>query len=412
MSNDEIANIPTKDKVYHYGIKDKRVTGLSVRVQPTGKKEYIYRFYLHDKQPTMNLGDVTQNDYEQIITRLQHYNTLVRQGLDPRIELHQQINPYFDYKNKCFGEISQLWLNIKISEAKLDQKTLYNYSYVCGILNHYIGKMPINQIKPITMLTVCQAIQKDYSVNYGQLAKTYASMIFRFAITYEICENDPTTLLKGQLDTQQTRNHPAITDEAAFKKLIADIYRFDRCDKIVWYALNILPYVFVRRNDLTHWRWEDVDFASKQWIFRPNKKGKAAMVESLVVPLADEVLELLGQVQSHTNSSTGLVFPSPRNPHKPLGKTTLLGVLHKMGYKGEQCVHGFRACAKTLLMEKEEFRYSDMTTELQLGHLLKDSYGKAYNRVKDLSVRSKMMADWAKYIKSLQQSASLDQTKA
>ncbi|UZA04760.1 integrase arm-type DNA-binding domain-containing protein (plasmid) [Moraxella bovis] len=409
MMNDMIDDIPIKDKVYNYGIKDKRVTGLSVRVHPTGRKEYIYRFYLHDKQPTMNLGDVTQNDYEQIIARLQQYNALVRQGLDPRLELHQQANPYFDYKNKRFKEISELWLGIKVNEGKLDKKTLYNYTYVCGILNQYIGEMPINQIKPITMLTTCKAIQSDHSINYGRLAKTYAGMIFRFAVTYELCENDPTTLLKGQLDTQKTRNHPALTEEESFKTLVADMYRFDDCDKIVWYALNVLPYVFVRSTDLLYWRWEDVDFGTKQWIFEPNKKGKAQMVDSLIVPLADEVIDHLKQVQAYTGLNTGLVFPSPRDNNKPLGKTTLLKNFHKMGYKGEQCVHGFRACAKTILMEKEEFRYSDMTTELQLGHLLKDSYGRAYNRVKDLTVRTKMMADWGKYIGGLQRNARDDE---
>lgn len=51
---------------------------------------------------------------------------------------------------------------------------------------------------------------------------------------------------------------------------------------------------------------------------------------------------------------------------QPMGKTTLLKAFHRMGYKGEHCVHGFRASAKTILMQKKRFRYSDTATELQL----------------------------------------------
>lgn len=72
-----------------------------------------------------------------------------------------------------------------------------------------------------------------------------------------------------------------------------------------------------------------------------------------------------------------------------------------MGYKGEHCVHGFRASAKTILMQKKEFRYSDTATELQLAHKLVDSYGRAYNRMTEIEERTRMMNDWGDYLESL-----------
>ena len=74
---------------------------------------------------------------------------------------------------------------------------------------------------------------------------------------------------------------------------------------------------------------------------------------------------------------------------------------HRMGYKGEHCVHGFRASAKTILMQKKEFRYSDTATELQLAHKLVDSYGRAYNRMTEIEERTRMMNDWGDYLESL-----------
>nr|WP_241879589.1 hypothetical protein [Psychrobacter sp. PraFG1]UNK06411.1 hypothetical protein MN210_07835 [Psychrobacter sp. PraFG1] len=84
-----------------------------------------------------------------------------------------------------------------------------------------------------------------------------------------------------------------------------------------------------------------------------------------------------------------------------MSKATLVQAFHRLGYKGKHCTHGFRAAAKTLLMEQPELRYSDIVTELQLGHRIKDTHGGAYNRLDEISTRTQMMQHWADYIDSL-----------
>ena len=85
----------------------------------------------------------------------------------------------------------------------------------------------------------------------------------------------------------------------------------------------------------------------------------------------------------------------------------MVKAFHRLGYKGVQCAHGFRASAKTMLMEQPELRYSDIATELQLGHKIKDTHGGAYNRIDEIETRIQMMQDWADYIDKLRASASL-----
>ena len=404
----DLQNIPIRDKVYNFGIKDKRISGLSVRVKANGEKEYIYRYRFFDKQPTINLGDVFSSNYEDIVAKVKNFNELLKQGYDPAIDNEQQLNPYYEYKGQQFKIIAQLWIDHQIKHKNPSKQTLYNYRYVTDILNKHIGDIMIDNLKPVTMLNVCQAIQQDYSENYGILARRYAGMIFRFGMTYEICRDNPTSTLAEQLTKPVTINHPAVTEEADFKKLLIDTYNFKKCHKIIWHAINLMPFVFVRSNDLLNWRWEDINFEKNQWIFEPSKKGRSkSTVESLVVPLSKPVLKRLDAVREYTGLSSGLVFPSPKtltlDPalHQPMGKTTLLKALHRMGYKGEHCVHGFRASAKTILMQKKEFRYSDTATELQLAHKLVDSYGRAYNRMTEIEERTRMMNDWGDYLESL-----------
>lgn len=87
-----------------------------------------------------------------------------------------------------------------------------------------------------------------------------------------------------------------------------------------------------------------------------------------------------------------------------ISKATLVQIFHRLGYKDVQCTHGFRASAKTLLMEQPELRYSDIVTELQLGHRIKDTHGGAYNRLDEIDTRVQMMQDWADYIDKLRNS--------
>ena len=75
--------------------------------------------------------------------------------------------------------------------------------------------------------------------------------------------------------------------------------------------------------------------------------------------------------------------------------------LHKLGFKGIQTAHGFRATARTVLDEvlqqRQEF------AEHQLGHAVRDPNGRAYNRTSFLPERRQMMQLWADYLDVLKQ---------
>ena len=83
-----------------------------------------------------------------------------------------------------------------------------------------------------------------------------------------------------------------------------------------------------------------------------------------------------------------------------MSENTLNQALRRMGFdSSEQTTHGFRAIARTLLEEK--FKYDYRMIEMQLGHLVRDSNGRAYNRVTWLDERKEMMQKWADYLDSI-----------
>jgi integrase len=66
-----------------------------------------------------------------------------------------------------------------------------------------------------------------------------------------------------------------------------------------------------------------------------------------------------------------------------MSDNAVLSALRRMGYaKEEMTGHGFRAMARTLLVER--LGVDEAVIEAQLAHAVRDSLGRAYNRTQFL----------------------------
>lgn len=101
---------------------------------------------------------------------------------------------------------------------------------------------------------------------------------------------------------------------------------------------NLLHSIFVialhtgmRRGEILSLRWEDVDFKNRELQLPTSKNG-----EPRDVPMSDEVFKVLSELASSKKANiSGLVFPSPYNPKKPVDiVSSWRRVLKKAGIKG------------------------------------------------------------------------------
>ncbi|WP_261863337.1 tyrosine-type recombinase/integrase [Psychrobacter sp. JCM 18900] len=268
-----------------------------------------------------------------------------------------------------------------------------------------IGDLRMDDITSEMILSVCESIQnnENQATFVGASTRLYTEKVFSFAVARGLCDRNVAVDTRGELAPANSGNHlPAITKPDQFATLLKDMSDFRGASKITLEAMNLLPYVFVRSIDLRSMRWNDIDWDNNTWAFSPTKgEGRDDMVSHLVVPLATQVISRLRNIQSITGYKEH-VFASMRGSSNAyISKATLVQIFHRLGYKDVQCAHGFRASAKTLLMEQPELRYSDIVTELQLGHRIKDTHGGAYNRLDEIDTRVQMMQDWADYIDEL-----------
>jgi integrase len=105
------------------------------------------------------------------------------------------------------------------------------------------------------------------------------------------------------------------------------------------------------------------------------------------VPLSHQVVAKLRQLHMLTGGGAFL-FPSLRGGNKkPISDATLLAGLAAVGYTSKvQTVHGFRATARTVMVEK--LNVDERYVEAQLAHAVKDANGNAYNRTTFLRERT------------------------
>ena len=95
-----------------------------------------------------------------------------------------------------------------------------------------------------------------------------------------------------------------------------------------------------------------------------------------------------------------------------MSENTIRAALRSMGYaNGEMTPHGFRALARTLIIENMP-GVSPEVIEAQLAHGKSGPLGMAYDRAEFMAQRRQLMAAWADYLDKLRIGAEVIAMKA
>ena len=256
--------------------------------------------------------------------------------------------------------------------------------------------MPISQIKPIDVLDACKPVESKGFLETALKMKSLAGQVFRYGVQTARCERDVTQDLKGALKQPPVKHYPAILDPEEFGAMLRDIDDYNGLFE-TRSALKLIAMLFVRAGEIRYAKWDEFDLEKKTWIFTP-RKTKRKIGTSLVVPLPDQAIEILTALSEHRRSE--FVFPAIHTSVQPMSENTMNQALKRLGIAGDiHTIHGFRASARTMIVEQLNFR--EQLVEMQLGHRVRDMHGRAYNRTTLLKERTEMMQKWADYLDSL-----------
>lgn len=369
--------------------------GLYLWVTPAGGKIWRIRYRIEKKEQILTLGKYPFISLVEAREQLAQLKARLVKNIDPKALSLSETEPTFEaVALEWHGKQSQVWsTSHSVSVIQRAQKHLFPF----------IGSLGISQIRPKQILEITDRLERAGIYEQAHRVRQIADQVFCYAIARELCETNPANAIKGALAPKKTKHFAAILEPEALGIFLrkADAYEGTL---IVRQALRLTPHLFVRPGMLRHMEWVELDFKENLWSV-PASKMKTD--EDIIIPLSMQAKKIIQEIEFYTEGGR-YVFPSGNQIHmalpfeaqKPMSENAITKAIELMGYKkGVVTAHGFRATARTLLDEKLEVKVDYI--EQQLGHVVRDPLGRAYNRTKHLKARAEMMQRWSDYLDSL-----------
>lgn len=303
---------------------------------------------------------------------------------------------------KTFSQLANEWYaNQKPGwSSSHAEKVLYRLE---KYLQPEFGDKRVALIKRKDISALFRKIGEETSRATVDKVRQIAHGVFDVADSDGDIDGNPCPKLTSIVRAHVVKHHAAFTDPTKLMPLLQAIENYAG-SIFVKTALQLLPEVFLRSGELRPAKWEEIDFEKRQWLVPASRmKGgieKKATAGEHIVPLSPRAIELLRGLQRFSGVEK-YIFRGQGKSNPWLSDAALCQAIRRMGFdtKSEQSIHGFRATARTMIVER--LGWLEPVVELQLAHVVKDSNGNAYNRTALLSARRAMVDEWSRYLSEL-----------
>lgn len=385
----------TKIRAKKEGTKPIRMAdgrGLSLLIRPSGSRSWQLGYTRSNgKSATATLGTYPEVSLKEARDLAEKTRAQLRTGLDPITEKR---------RGRAEGEPIDLFK--KITEDFLAKRTNWSDGHMERFRNRMekdvwprIGSLPVGDIQAIDVMSAIQPILDRGKVNTAKRVVGMIGQVMSYAVVIGLAPINPAQGLSGALDdTPPTVHRAAVTnDHETLAKILDDIWSWEG-GSMAQSILKMCVLIFARPGEIRHMRWSEID--GDLWRYKVSKTGVTQ-----IVPLSGQALEVIESVRSF-NGHREFVFANVMTG-KPLSDVMPMRLLEKLGWHDVQSAHGFRAVARTELIEVLD--YDTKIVEFQLSHRSSEVHAGAYDRVKMVDKRRVMMQDWADWLSSLRHSA-------
>jgi integrase len=376
--------------------------GLYLEVSPSGGCWWRLKYRVLAREKRLSLGTYPDVSLREARSKRDDARKLLNQGVDPGVArkaekaagVERAANTFEVLAREWFGEHSRTFAPEHADRVlRLLERDLFPW----------IGKRPVAEITVPELLEVLRRVKDRGALDTAHRAQTYCRKVFQYAIATARAEANPAMHIQGVLPPAIGGHFAAVVEPARLGHLLRMLWGYQGT-AVVMAAVKLAPLLFVRPGELRKARWADVDLDEVQWCFVKSKRKRDEPEVQLIVPLARQAEAVLRDLHRQTGKSA-YVFPSERSLSRPMSEGAVLAAMRSMGIpKDEMTGHGFRATARTILDEVLGFRPD--VIEHQLGHVVRDPNGTAYNRTSHLPERRRMMQEWADYLDRLRADVS------
>lgn len=365
-------------------------SGLYLYISPTGAKSFRYAYRFDGKQKVLTFGRYPGVGLMAAREMLLAARVALARGEDPGAK--KQVEKRAARDQSTFGFIAEKFFELR----RLDWSEATYTSNLGRYRMHlapYLADRPIRELRAPEILGILRKPEAKGTLETIKRCRVIVQQVFGYAMAIGEIDSDPTGPLASALPRAQPGHHAAPTEPAEVGRVLR---LFDACaaHATIRHAALLAPLVAVRPGELRGALWADFDFGAKEWRFIASKTKQPH-----IVPLSRQALAILDAQRAVVDGLSPYVFPTPRDPRRPLSDGGLGAMIKSLGLGQVITPHGWRAVFRTLGAERCGFPREWL--EMQLAHSVPDALGRAYNRTQWLDQRREMMQRWADYLDEL-----------
>ena len=383
--------------------------GLFLQVSPAGSKRWFYKYQVDRKEKQLALGSYPAVSLSDARKARDQAKAQRSGGVDPiaarKVERLKTAIP----AGTTFKAAAAEWYAKQVpqwspSHAERSLRQLERDLYP------WIGDRPMEEVHALELLAVLQKVEERGAVETADRVLMLCRQIWDYWLpTAKTSQRNITEGLKKRLTPYRGKTFAAIVEPVLFGELLRAMTAY-KGGTIVRTALQLAPLVYQRPGNLREMEWLELDLDAALWTIpsAKMKRTKAAKEQGdpHVVPLPTQAVALLRDLHPVTGHGR-YVFPGERSHDRPISDNSVRSALYALGFGKAQTWHGFRASARTMMVD--QLNLDPLAIEANLAHAVKDSNGRSYNRTQYLAQRFDQIQQWADYLDKLCKGADVIQ---
>ncbi|BAZ94290.1 integrase [Thiohalobacter thiocyanaticus] len=370
------------------------VAGLYLQVAESGARSWILRVTVGSKRRDIGLGGYPDVPLAQAREKAREMREQIREGVDPVLQRKAARDALIAAQAKVitFDEAARRFIKAKAQEFRNPKHTAQWETTLQAYASPVIGRLPVDAVTLPHIVQILEPIWTEKTETATRLRGRIESVL-SWATVSGFRSGDNPARWRGNLDAvlpkpgklRQVQHFRALpwAEAPAFMAALRER------EGVGSRALEFLILTAGRSGEVRGATWEEIDLEARTWTV-PAERMKAQREH--VVPLCPDAVKLLKALPRFEDCP--YVFPSPRG--KQLSDATLSKVMKLMGVEGTP--HGFRSTFRDWCAEHTN--YPREVAEKALAHTIPNAVERAYRRGDLLTKRTRLMQEWARYLKS------------
>jgi hypothetical protein len=77
-----------------------------------------------------------------------------------------------------------------MSKQDFAESTIKGQQHLLDVINQYIGKIPVHEIKAMDVLKVCRIYEKEGKLETAKKVKVKCDQVLRYAVSTRLCDRE------------------------------------------------------------------------------------------------------------------------------------------------------------------------------------------------------------------------------